>query len=255
MTYGIAKLAIIPCRAEGNDRAEIVTQLLFGETYTVIEEQEKWVYIETALDKYKCWICIKQFSEITQEDFHNHEINQFPMVLDMANSLLDESTNESLPITLGATLSFFHNKRAKIRSNSFKYEGKINEVSTENLVEYSKLYLNAPYLWGGRTPFGIDCSGFTQIVYKLCGIILPRDAYQQAELGEEVHLHDINAGDLAYFHNDSGRITHVGLMIDEKHIIHASGKVRIDTLDEKGIYNDEIKDYSHQLTFVKRIID
>ena len=253
MTHGIAKLAIIPCRAEGNDRAEIVTQLLFGETYTVLEEGEKWLHIQSALDKYNCWIDKKQFSEITEEDFHNHEINQFPMALDMASALINESTNEPIPITMGATLPFFHNSRAKIRSTAYKYTGETNKASTDNLITYAKRYLNAPYLWGGRTPFGIDCSGFTQIVYKLCGIILPRDAYQQAELGEEVHLHDMQAGDLAYFHNDKDRITHVGIMTHNTHIIHASGKVRIDTLDETGIYNAEEKMHTHQLSFVKRL--
>ena len=116
--HGISKLAIIPCRSEGNDRAEIVTQLLFGETFTVLEETEKWIHIQTALDNYKCWICIKQFSEITEEDFRNHGMNQFPMSLDLSNTLLDEFNNEIIPLTIGAILPFFHNSKAKIRSNN-----------------------------------------------------------------------------------------------------------------------------------------
>lgn len=253
--YGIAKLGIIPCRSEGNDRSEIVTQLLFGETYKVIEEQEKWVHIETSLDNYKCWICVKQFSEITEDDFNTFSINQFPMVIEKSSDMIDELNKEQIPVTLGASLPFFHNKRAKIRANTYKYEGEINHVSFENIEKYAKLYLNSPYLWGGRTPFGVDCSGFTQMVYKLCGKILPRDAYQQAEIGEEVKLIDSRLGDLAFFHNANNKITHVGLMLDNKTIIHASGKVRIDAIDSKGIYNSELKKHTHILTFVKRIID
>lgn len=115
-------------------------------------------------------------------------------------------------------------------------------------------YLNAPYQWGGKSPFGIDCSGFTQMVYRLAGYQLKRDASQQVMQGKTVALSDAQVGDLAFFTNEAGRITHVGLMLDNNRIMHASGKVRIDTLDEQGIIHHETKQYTHQLNIMKRII-
>ena len=118
------------------------------------------------------------------------------------------------------------------------------------------MYLNAPYLWGGKTPFGIDCSGFTQMVYKLNGFALPRDAYQQAEIGETLSfVEEAEPGDLAFFDDDEGNIIHVGMVLEQGTIIHASGKVRIDALDHQGIYNKELKNYSHKLRLIKKIID
>jgi len=250
--YGIAKLSIIPCRAEPADKAEITTQLLFGEVYKVLEEQEKWIRIETQYDSYESWIDKKQFSEITDEDYRNFSINEFPVVTTISATLTNEDTNEVMHITAGASLPFFHQNRCKIRNTYYKFSGEVCSFKIDDLERYALMYLNAPYLWGGRHPFGIDCSGFSQIVYKMCGLKILRDARQQAEQGEEVKLENAKLGDLAFFHNPQGKITHVGILLDNKTIIHASGQVRIDAIDNTGIYKKEIKDYSHQLTFVKR---
>lgn len=250
--YGIIKLSVIPCRAEASDKAEITTQLLFGEVYKVIEEQEKWAKIVTQYDNYTCWIDKKQFSEITEEDYQNHSLNNFPISTSISSLLINEENNEQLYITAGASLPFYHQKRCKIRSIYYRVNTEISTSQTKDLEHYAKMYLNCPYLWGGRSPFGIDCSGFSQIVYKMCGIKILRDAKQQAEQGEKIELSNAKLGDLAFFENDKGKITHVGIMLDNKTIIHASGKVRIDTIDSKGIYKEEIKDYSHKFSFVKR---
>lgn len=250
--YGIAKLSIIPCRAEASDKAEIVTQLLFGEVYKVLEEQEKWMRICTQYDNYTCWIDKKQFSEITEEDYKNHSLNDFPVATSISSILINEDTNESMYLTAGASLPFYQNKRCKIRSAYYKTDAEISSSQIKDIERYAKQYLNSPYLWGGRTPFGIDCSGFSQIVYKMCGIKILRDASQQAQQGEEIALADSKLGDLAFFQNTQGKITHVGIMLDNKIIIHASGRVRIDSIDEKGIYATEMKGYSHQFAFVKR---
>jgi len=110
-------------------------------------------------------------------------------------------------------------------------------------------------LWGGRSPFGIDCSGFTQMVYKLCGMPLKRDAWMQAEQGQDIHLLDeTQPGDLAFFDNEEGRIIHVGILTTKNRIIHASGKVRLDSIDHQGIFNSETKRYTHNLRLLKRLI-
>ena len=117
------------------------------------------------------------------------------------------------------------------------------------------MYLNAPYLWGGKTPFGIDCSGFTQMVYKLNGYKIHRDASQQALEGEPLSfIEESEVGDLAFFDNDEGNIIHVGIIMENNYIIHASGKVRIDRLDHLGIYNPELKKHTHKLRVIKKII-
>jgi cell wall-associated NlpC family hydrolase len=123
------------------------------------------------------------------------------------------------------------------------------------LIDTAFLYLNSPYLWGGRTPFGIDCSGYSQIVYRMCGVDLPRDASQQAEVGDRLSfIEEATPGDLAFFDNNEGRITHVGILLGDNKIIHASGKVRVDRIDHQGIFNDEMHDYSHHLRLITRVI-
>ena len=117
------------------------------------------------------------------------------------------------------------------------------------------MYLNSPYLWGGRSPFGIDCSGFTQMVFKLNGIKLPRDAYEQAEIGKTLNfIEETQKGDLAFFDNEEGKIIHTGIIIDKNKIIHSSGKVRIDNLDHYGIFNAETGKYSHNLRLIKKVV-
>jgi len=253
MSYGICTLSIVPGRAEANDRAEIVTQLLFGETYQVTEEAPNWIKIKTALDNYECWICRKQFHEISSEDYDNHNLNYFSLCTSLTATVTDEN-NESTQLSLGATLPYFHKDVIKIRKNKYQYSGEINTPSKEHIVDYAMRYLNAPYLWGGRSPFGIDCSGFSQMVYRLCGYKIPRDAYQQAEEGYNIEFIELTEpGDLAFFDNEEGRITHVGIVTEPGKIIHASGKVRIDTLDHQGIFNKETGEYTHKLRVVKRI--
>ncbi|HAV55466.1 MAG TPA: hydrolase Nlp/P60, partial [Aequorivita sp.] len=137
------------------------------------------------------------------------------------------------------------------------FEGKLISgiLPKEHIIETALLYLNSPYLWGGKTPFGIDCSGFTQMVYKLNGYKLLRDASQQATQGEALSfIEESEPGDLAFFDNEEGKITHVGIIMKENYIIHAHGKVRIDRLDHSGIFNYEMRGHTHKLRVIKRIV-
>lgn len=249
MQYGICNLSIVPLRFEPQDPSEMVSQILYGEHFKVLEQRKKWSKIRLAFDNYEGWIDNKQYIEITEEEYKNFDQQSLSLVGDMVDFVSCEN-NELMPIPLGASL---------IALDFFKhqYEGtRITEKqSKKNIIDTAFLFLNAPYLWGGKTNFGIDCSGFSQMVYKLNGHKLLRDASQQATQGEPLSfIEESEPGDLAFFDNEEGAITHVGIMMKDNYIIHAHGKVRVDRIDHTGIYNTEKRTHTHKLRVIKRII-
>ena len=252
--FGICNLAIIPLRFEPSDRSEIVSQLLFGEHFKVLEKLNQWFHIELEYDGYQGWIDSKQCQLITENQYKL--ISDKPIVLNA--DLIEYITNPQnilIPIPLGASISFL--EHPAINTNALVFDGtKTTGIKDKaNLINTAYMYLNAPYLWGGKTPFGIDCSGFTQMVYKLNGYKLLRDASQQALQGEPLSfIEESEPGDLAFFDNEEGKITHVGIMMENNYIIHASGKIRIDRLDHLGIYNPETNRHTHKLRVIKKII-
>ncbi len=233
MVNGQCLLSFIPMRAEASDRSEQVSQLIFGETYEVLEENEKWYYIETSFDQYRGWIDKKQFSPQVYE-VSLHQVYT-------KTSSLEPFENKYILMPLGA---FVPNELSSKLLN-------LNEA-----LSLFKQYIGVPYVWGGKTNFGYDCSGFTQSFFKTIGIALKRDAYQQATQGEDVMLlSESQTGDLAFFDNAEGRIMHVGIVIENNgafEILHASGELRIDTLDHQGI-NKKSEGYSHNLRLIRRI--
>jgi len=259
--FGICILSIIPGRKEPADSSEQVTQLLFGEHYVVKEKRSKWIRIQCEMDEYECWIDRKQHHPISEKFGDRLNKQRFTAVsLELAGIVQNEATREITPILMGSTLPFLKDSIFKIDKQAYRFEGmaqtKAEKKNIDSLVQNAMVYLNAPYLWGGRQPFGIDCSGFVQLCYRMSGILLPRDAYQQATLGHALSfIEEAKPGDLAFFDNQEGKIIHVGMLLENNHIIHASGKVRIDRIDHQGIYNNDVKDYSHRLRIIKRIID
>ena len=252
--FGICNLAIIPLRFEPSDRSEIVSQVLFGEHFEILEQLKQWSRIKTQYDDYEGWIDSKQYQLISESSFNQLSEDSIILNADLIE-YITASNNLLIPIPLGSSLSFLHHN--DINTSNFEFEGtKISGIKPkEGLINTSFLFLNAPYLWGGKTPFGIDCSGFTQMVYKLNGYQLLRDASQQATQGEPLSfIEESEPGDLAFFDNEEGNIIHVGIIMADNHIIHASGKVRIDRLDHLGIYNAETNKHTHKLRVIKKII-
>ncbi|WP_395045894.1 NlpC/P60 family protein [Flavobacterium sp.] len=252
--FGICNLANIPLRIEPSDRSELVSQVLFGEHFTVLEKNQKWAKIRLFFDDYEGWIDNKQFAPITEEQFEQLSKDSIVLNSDLIEYITSPK-NLLIPIPLGSSLSFLNYEA--INTDNFSFEGlRISGVKPKsNLINTAFMYMNAPYLWGGKTPFGIDCSGFTQMVYKLNGYKLFRDASQQAGQGEALSfIEESEPGDLAFFDNEEGNIIHVGIIMDDNYIIHASGKVRIDRLDHLGIYNAEVNKHTHKLRVIKKII-
>lgn len=252
--FGICNLAIVPLRLEPSDRSEMTSQVLFGEHFKILEQTEKWSRIELAFDGYNGWIDNKQFKIINESEFNS--LSNTPIVLNAdLIEYLTTPNNQLLSIPIGSSLTFLD--QPTINTEHFIFEGLRTSgiTSKQNLLDTAFMYLNSPYLWGGKTPFGIDCSGFTQMVYKLNGYSLLRDASQQATQGEALSfIEESEPGDLAFFDNEEGRIIHVGIIMEDNHIIHAHGKVRIDRLDHLGIYNIDTKRHSHKLRVIKKII-
>lgn len=227
---GICFLSVIPMRSEPSDKAEMVNQVLYGETFDILQKEEKWSKIRLHHDQYEGWIDQKQWQIYTEKTptlkFRN-----------IVNTLFIK--NKGIVLPAGSLVDF------DIKENK------------KDILHTANIFLNTPYLWGGRTFMGIDCSGFTQTVFRIHQLFLPRDASQQVAVGRKVSFKNCATHDLAFFSNKDGKITHVGIVIKKKNttkIIHASGHVRIDLLDENGIWKEETQAYSHSLHSIKRVL-
>lgn len=249
MQYGICNLGIVPMRLDPNDTSELVSQLLYGEHFKVLEKRKKWSRIRVAYDDYEAWIDNKQYIEIEEIDYDKISKNGAKISTDLLEYVLDEKET-IYTIPLGSCLNCLD-----ILKHSFDGNSTTTKKDKSALLKTSLLYFNSPYLWGGKTPFGIDCSGFTQMVYKINGYQLKRDASQQATQGEALSfIEESEPGDLAFFDNSEGEIIHVGIIMEDNYIIHAHGKVRIDRLDHSGIYNVDTNLHTHKLRVIKKII-
>jgi hypothetical protein len=224
-------LASFPVRESASHKSQLVTEILYGQRFQIIETKETWKRIKILSDGYEGWI---EFNHNFLADAEIAHIAQRRSNFKIEGLYIE--------IYAGAELS----------SLELKLLSEPN--SRINITNLAKTFLNVPYLWGGKTTRGIDCSGFIQVLFSTQQIFLPRDAYQQAEIGDDVYYQDKEEGDLAFFNNAEGRITHVGLILKNNQIIHASEMVRIDILTETGIWNDELEKQTHQLHSIKRIL-
>ena len=233
--FGICNLNTIPVRKEKSSESELTTQLIYGEIYKVLKKDKKWYHIEISDDNYKGWINYSQFFEISKDTFDNI-LNTKPILLQEISKEI-ETLDGKMLLSIGAKIS---STKALNHSLNKPY----NQKQT-TIAQTAMKYLNTTYLWGGKTHNGIDCSGFSQMVFKINGINILRDANQQANQGKEIDFSSIEEGDLAFF--GEKKVTHVGIILKNKKIIHAFGKVRIDFLKKNGILNVETNKISHKL--------
>ena len=237
--FGICELSVLPVRKNPHSTNELVTQLLYGEIFYIIEKREKWSKISNYYDKYEGWANNAQIKFINKKKFNSIKSNNSIYCIDISGYITDKN-NEKTLTPIGSLVSSCDQLKSK-------YTGKSSVSTKSNIIKTAKQYLNSPYLWGGRIPFGIDCSGFSQIVYKINGIKIKRDAGEQANEGKITSIKNLKAGDLAFFGKTNKKVTHVGIMINKNEIIHAFGKIRIDKVNKKGIINSETKKLTHKL--------
>lgn len=236
--FGICFYNIIPVRTSPSNKEELCTQLLFGDTYEVIEEQEEWLKIRVSFDQYEGYIDAKLHTDMDELSYEKYQKEPVSYVTETVGSLHGQT------VVFGSQIPFFE-------ANS--YLGECTGKMPYTIRTLALKYWNVPYLWGGKTNFGIDCSGFAQQVFKLAGYQLKRDAYEQAKQGIPVSFGEQEEGDLAFFKNAEGKITHVGIILEPGQIIHAHGKVRIDVLTHEGIWNAEKEYQSHTFSHIQRI--
>lgn len=262
--FGVTHLAQIAMRSEPEHSAEMCSQLIFGDAYQVIEEQGKWIKIKTLDCDYEGWIEVQLFNSLHPDDVEAYLSADKYQVTDYLMFIKEFESNVTFPVFMGSTFPFANDGMLILGNTIFVMdlpEPRVfptHPTLSENqitLIQFASGFLRAPYLWGGRTPLGIDCSGLVQLAYKMIDISLPRDASQQVLFGNNVDFFEEHQiGDVAFFDNEEGKIVHTGLVCGKGKILHASGFVRIDTFDQTGIFNTDIEKYTHKLRIIKRFI-
>lgn len=258
MQFGICPLSTVAIRNSSSHKSEMISQLLFGEMVEVLEQKgRQWTRVRCQDDNFVGWVATQQLEEITPTEFEAYQ-SQYAFVLDLLHPA--QKDDAFIPLTLGARLPGFDGMRFSIGSNSYSFTGQAvfpEDITAQPqlILKIARRYLHAPMLWGGRSPFGLDSAGLVQVVYRLAGKQLPREAFQQVLQGESVDfVEQAQAGDLAFFENQAGRITHAGILFPENQILHVYGQARMDRVDHYGIYNEGLKRYTHRLRIVKRVL-
>ena len=258
--YAINHTPLLPLRAGAAEESELVSQILYGEIMTIIETIDRWAKVENFVDGETGWVDKKMLTIINWTQFDNYSNNMHTKVYCPLMECVNNQNNEKLLLP-GGSIVYNNWKFNAINSPlafspaDFDYEMFPPEKPNGNyIVEMAKRYLNAPYLWGGKSVMGIDCSGLVQVVYSIAGAQLPRNSSEQAKHGEQVHfLEDARAGDLAFFGKEEGKISHVGILLNSSQIIHASGWVKVEKIDNHGIISSVTGEYTHTLRAIKRI--
>lgn len=258
MNFALCHLSVVSLRNSPSDKSEQISQLLFGETAEILERRgNSWLKVRCLWDNCIGWVRSLQLKPLTMSEYELFE-ERYAYCLDLFQPLLCDDF--SIPVTIGSRLPDFDGMKFVLDGKVYFYSGQAVfpenlEPTTDRVLKIARRYLFAPYQWGGRSPFGIDSAGFTQVVFKMVGIHLHRAAEQQVHQGSLVDFIEQSlSGDLAFFENHSGNINHVGILMPENKIMHVAGQARIDRLDHYGIYNEELKRYTYRLRVIKRIL-
>jgi hypothetical protein len=252
--FGICLLNVIPVREFPKHAAQQITQLIFGECYQILENNGKWLRIESLVDQYQGWIDYKQFTFLSEKEKTCFQEAGFSLNTDKKAFVTGKHGNER-PLNVGSIIpndsSILKAKHVGLKAPGESFNHTDSRIK---ILQFAHLFLDTPYLWGGRSYFGIDCSAFVQLAYLSIGISLPRDSTPQSKCGRAIELADTLPGDLAFF-AEAEKLDHVGFVLEDSKVLHASGKVRIDLIDSKGIYNEERSVYTHQIRSCRRILD
>lgn len=265
---GIVLYSIVPVRTEAREGAEQETQLLFGELVTIVEEQERWLRIENEVDGETGWVDRKMITPLQDDEYEacRKAIAETTAMVAMPMAYaVSQHNQQTIPLTAGTRLPHFEAPagagqpaRFEVLGVPFAIEPSMVlpaplSLSRDSLLSVTRFFLNTPYLWGGKNALGIDCSGFTQVIFSLLGIRLPRNASQQALEGCEVEsLEKAEAGDLCFFGHDS-KVTHVGILLTADTLIHCSGRVKVEKIDPQGIVSSETGEHTHRLLTIRRL--
>jgi gamma-D-glutamyl-L-lysine dipeptidyl-peptidase len=260
MEYGVLIQSLAALRQEPFDRSEMTSQVIFGETFSIIEVHKNWLRVQLTLDGYEGWLDSKMCDFLTKAQMDSL-LNNNQTVSTKLFKAKSRKEEHSIRLCPGSSLYNFDsdNNTFAILSNEYDilsspFEGS-KGAAKDNLQNFAKNFINSPYLWGGRSPYGVDCSGLVQVLYKMIGMRIPRDASQQVNIGTTVDFINLTEpGDLAFFDDEEGNITHVGMILPNNAIIHSSGYVKIDVIDHQGIFSLKTKSYSHKLRVVKRLL-
>jgi cell wall-associated NlpC family hydrolase len=270
MNNGICLNAMIALHSGPSHQSEMTDQLLFGESFELLESRGAWRYIRRNTDGYEGWLESTDFVELPLEETSKKKPSETYVVQKPMARVKNHDQTMWIPggsvlphydpgtgnFAIGGQNYFLMDHPSTI-GNKTSPAGVKDPDAVHKCAERAALgYLNAPYLWGGKTIMGIDCSGLTQVVLRMCGYELPRDSHQQVHHGQVLDfISGARAGDLAFFDNEEGEVIHTGIMLGTNRIIHASSRVRVDYVDQQGIYNKELKKYTHKLRVIKKIIE
>lgn len=261
--YGICNLPLAPVRETISHASEMKSQLLFGDIFEILDKYQNWLKIENDFDGYQGWVDEKQVMFLSEEEFAAHKADKSQFFSKGFSSVVQRhSDHAEFRLGIGCRLPFYQSGELKLGGLSYSYLAEPvcvasdRETRCREIIERAVSLINTPYLWGGKSSWGLDCSGLTQLLYRMAGVHLLRDASQQAMQGQLVNLlSEAQAGDLLFFDNSNEQIVHVGIYNGNGLILHCSGLVRIDPVDHEGIYRQDLGCYSHHLRLIRRVLE